>query len=98
MQAVVLSESLNLAKEWIRLPDMTAGGLLDLVQNHIKGAKDAVIDYVELLQFPSLEPIDWTERMDRLNMPVILAMAVKFGATRLIDNHLFQSMGGESHV
>lgn len=98
LQAVVLSQSLNLAKEWISQPDMTAGRLLDLVTDHIKGAKDAVIDYVELLRFPGLEEIDLAERTDQLNEPVILAMAVKFGTTRLIDNSLYQPTGGESHV
>ena len=97
-QAVVLSQSLNLALEWIRQPDMTVGRLLELVQDHINGAKDAVIDYAELLSFPALEPIGSTERTDSLIVPVILAIAVKFGTTRLIDNQLFQPIGGESHV
>ncbi|MCR2802977.1 pantoate--beta-alanine ligase [Paenibacillus soyae] len=97
-QAVVLSQSLTLAEEWIREPGMTARRLLDRVKDHIKGAKDAVIDYVELLKFPSLEEIAATERTDQLNGSVILAMAVKFGTTRLIDNSLYQPTGGVSHV
>lgn len=97
-QAVVLSQSLTLAEEWILEPDMTAKRLLQRVKDHIKGAEHADIDYVELLKFPSLEEIEDTGRTDQLTEPVILAMAVKFGTTRLIDNRLYEPTGGVSHV
>lgn len=94
-QAVVLSQALRMAKDWMKEPDITAGTLLDKAIKHIEGAKDAAIDYVELLQFPSLEPIDSTVKMEELDSTVILAMAVKFGSTRLIDNSLYQPSRGE---
>lgn len=94
-QAVVLSQALRMAEDWIKQPDMTAGGLLAGAVKHIESAKEADIDYVELLHFPSLEPIAPSVRMDQLDSTVILAMAVKFGSTRLIDNSLYQPSRGE---
>jgi len=40
------------------------------------------IDYVEVRDAETLEPID------RLNRPAVAALAVKIGRTRLIDNAL----------
>ncbi|RIX53522.1 pantoate--beta-alanine ligase [Paenibacillus nanensis] len=94
-QAVVLSQALRMANDWLKEPDITAGALLDKAVKHIEGAKDADIDYVELLQFPSLEPLDPTVKMGKLDSTVIMAMAVKFGSTRLIDNSLYQPSRGE---
>jgi len=93
-QAVVLSQSLALAKDWILEETMTAGLLLSSVKERIESAPDAVIDYVELLHYPTLEPLDEQELMHKLESPALLAMAVKFGTTRLIDNSLYHPNGG----
>ncbi|MFD0586939.1 pantoate--beta-alanine ligase [Paenibacillus sp. GCM10027627] len=92
--AVVLSQALTLAKTWIREEGMTAEQMVQRVISHIHGANNAVIDYVELLHYPSLETIDSEMEMNRISTPVILALAVKFGTTRLIDNQLYQPVGG----
>ncbi|MEK3881416.1 pantoate--beta-alanine ligase [Paenibacillus sp. PL2-23] len=97
-QAVVLSQSLQLAKEWIPQPGMTAGELVERVKNHIRGASGAAIDYVELLRFPSLEELSADAAINELPYTVILALAVKFGNTRLIDNSLYEPIGGVDHV
>lgn len=94
-QAVVLSQALRMADDWIKQPGMTAGDLLANAIQHIESAKEANIDYVELLHFPSLELIEPSVMMDQLDSTVILAMAVKFGSTRLIDNSLYQPSRGE---
>lgn len=94
-QAVVLSQALSMASDWIKEPGMTAGGLLASAIKHIEGADEAVIDYVELLYFPSLDPLEPSAKTDELDTTVILAMAVKFGSTRLIDNSLYQPSRGE---
>jgi pantoate--beta-alanine ligase len=97
-QAVRLSQALNLAKEWLEEPGMTASGLKQRVESHIREADQAIIDYVELLAYPELSLIDEEARLSSYNGTVILALAVKFGTTRLIDNRLFETSkigGGE---
>ncbi|QHW30153.1 pantoate--beta-alanine ligase [Paenibacillus rhizovicinus] len=97
-QALILSRTLNQAGELLHKPDMTAGKLLDAAKATIQSAPLAIIDYVELLHYPSLQPIEPDRRLAELNDKLILALAVKFGGTRLIDNRLFQTAGGEPHV
>ncbi|REK77218.1 pantoate--beta-alanine ligase [Paenibacillus paeoniae] len=93
-QAVVLSQSLDQARIWIQEDTMTAGLLQSRVKERIESAPDAIIDYVELLRYPSLEPLEEEELTYKLDAPVLLAMAVKFGTTRLIDNSLYHPSGG----
>ncbi|MNZ75694.1 Pantothenate synthetase [compost metagenome] len=94
LQAVVLSQALTLANTWVLEPGMTAERLVDQVKAHIRTADEAVIDYVELLSYPSLQAPDAAEALERLEQPFILALAVKFGTTRLIDNCLLEIAGG----
>jgi pantoate--beta-alanine ligase len=95
-QAVVLSRSLQEAKEMCMKPGMTSGGLLKAIREAINGVQDAIIDYVELLLYPSLEPVPEDQPLNELRETFIVALAVKFGTTRLIDNALFDHTGGES--
>ena len=44
----------------------------------------AVVDYVDLYAFPSLEPVEKVEQ------EALLAIAVKIGKTRLIDNVILE--------
>lgn len=82
-QALVLSQSLQKAKAFIQSQStFTAQELQQLVSAHILTAPLAVIDYVEVLSYPTLEPFDPSHSTSSL----IIAVAVKFGKTRLIDN------------
>jgi pantoate--beta-alanine ligase len=94
-QAVVLFQALELADGWIKDESIRAGELVRMVEGHIAGAKDARIDYVELLWYPSLLDLPPDKPLSGLEGTVILAMAVKFGDTRLIDNRLYDLSGGE---
>lgn len=98
-QAVRLSQSLKLAEEWAVQPGMTAGQLKRQVTDYIEEADQADIDYVELLAYPELSLISEEAATAELSGVTILALAVKFGTTRLIDNRLFEftspSGGGE---
>ncbi|MEI0738510.1 pantoate--beta-alanine ligase [Paenibacillus sp. JTLBN-2024] len=53
----------------------------------------AVIDYVEVAAFPALAPLADGEPVIEHNESVLMALAVKFGRTRLIDNCLLHSKG-----
>ena len=86
-QAPVLYRSLMRIDEWLAAePGLTADELKRKLADSVREAPEAVIDYVEVLSYPDLAPIAG---------PVaaaprwIAALAVKFGATRLIDNRLF---------
>ncbi|MGO4107514.1 pantoate--beta-alanine ligase [Paenibacillus sp. YAF4_2] len=88
-QAVVLSQSLALAKQWAKEPGITSEELVSRVKAKINEAGQAEIDYVEWLTYPSLEQPVWNEPIELEENKYILALAVKFGSTRLIDNALF---------
>ncbi|MDQ6418195.1 pantoate--beta-alanine ligase [Paenibacillus sp. LHD-117] len=88
-QAVRLSQSLQMAGDWLYAPGMTAGQLKRNIVSHITESELAEIDYAEFLTYPSLEPIDEQTSTATLEEQTIVALAVKFGTTRLIDNRLF---------
>jgi pantoate--beta-alanine ligase len=98
LQAVVLSKTLQQAAKWASEPEMTVERLLAKVKVNIDKASEAVIDYAELLYYPGLQAPEPRALLQTLNQPLILALAVKFGATRLIDNHLLESMEVSEHV
>lgn len=83
-QATVLSSALREAEKMLatRGNGLTPEQLKESVQSHIRRSPLAVIDYVEVLAFPSLEPVESFAPGER----IIVALAVKFGNTRLIDN------------
>ena len=53
-----------------------------LLLDRIAAASGAVLDYAAVVDAETLRP------MDRLQGEVLLALAVKFGTTRLIDNEV----------
>jgi pantoate--beta-alanine ligase len=80
-QATVLFRSLKQAQEWLQ-----EGVPLDEIKERmaamIKAEPLAEIDYVEVLTYPRLTPVQTASPGQRL----IFALAVRFGRTRLIDN------------
>jgi len=91
-QAVILSQTLKLADQWIKEPQLTVQSLVGRAQEHILQASEAIIDYVELLTFPELTRLEDDIRVSEIEQPLILACAVKFGSTRLIDNTILDKM------
>lgn len=83
-QALVLSKSLNLAKELIEKGERDTAVIKQQMENLITGEKDAVIDYIQLVDDEDLS--DLAVIKDR----VLIAVAVKFGSIRLIDNLLVE--------
>ena len=76
-QAAVLNKALQAAKD---AGKKSARDILELVRKVIGEAPLARIDYVELVDAETLQPIDFLKRNS------LLALAVFFGKTRLIDN------------
>ncbi|QDH19483.1 pantoate--beta-alanine ligase [Saccharibacillus brassicae] len=93
-EALVLSRSLREAQARIeRDGSVTSRAITDEVTQAIQASPLAEIDYVELLTFPNLEPLVADREMADLRRSggsVILALAVKFGSTRLIDNAIMK--------
>lgn len=77
--AVILSKSLFEAEELINNGERDSNKLKNLITNRIK-SENGIIDYVSIVDSNTLEDIDI------LNGDVLIALAVKIGKTRLIDN------------
>ncbi|MGA8943874.1 MAG: pantoate--beta-alanine ligase [Thermoactinomyces sp.] len=91
-QALILNQSLQEAKSLIEKGELLyANDLAAYITKRIKSQPLAKIDYVEVRSYPKLEPV---ERVDR--QPSIVAVAVYFGKTRLIDNFLFDGKGEQA--
>ncbi|MGB9826446.1 MAG: pantoate--beta-alanine ligase, partial [Desulfofundulus sp.] len=78
--AVVLPRSLEAARRAYESGERDAGRLVELVRGMISAEPRARIDYVDIRSIPNLEPVS------RIDRPALLALAVHFGSTRLIDN------------
>lgn len=78
--ATVLPRSLEAARRAYESGERDAGRLVELVRGIIAAEPRAQADYVEIRSIPDLKPIT------KLGGPALLALAVRFGATRLIDN------------
>lgn len=79
--ALVLSRSLKAAKEAFDKGERSVAKLVGMVKEQIAAEPMSNIDYVEIYGLPGLTVVGETLEQDAL-----LAVAVKFGTTRLIDN------------
>lgn len=88
-QALVIHQSLKQAKDLLVKGELIeARDVIRFISEQIQTQPLARIEYVEALSYPKLEPV---ERLDE--QPSIVAVAVYFGKTRLIDNFLFKGRG-----
>jgi pantoate--beta-alanine ligase len=78
--ALILSRSLQAAREAVDAGERDVTALRRLVTDMITEQSGGVIDYVEIVEAGNLKALE------RLSGRVLLALAVKFGSTRLIDN------------
>ncbi|MDO3409641.1 pantoate--beta-alanine ligase [Saccharibacillus sp. CPCC 101409] len=101
-EALVLSRSLREASARIESEaEVTPEQIVAGVTGSIQASPLAQIDYVELLTFPELQPLDPKRDLSDLRDSggsVILALAVKFGSTRLIDNAILNLKEAPLHV
>ena len=79
-EATVLSRSLALAKQQLRMGERRAARVLGAMRRHIRQQPDARIEYIAAVDAETLAPLA------RLQGRVAVMLAVRFGATRLIDN------------
>lgn len=81
-QAVILNQSLNLAMEAIDAGEKDAVVIKSIIEKNLQTCPLAKIDYVEIVSFDNIQPIDTIEGA------VLIAIAVYIGTTRLIDNRI----------
>lgn len=81
--ATCLSKSIALGESIIK-KGLPAGELKDRMEKIIKGEPLAKMDYLEIVDLNTLQPVEC------INDSVLVAMAVHFGKTRLIDNFIYE--------
>ncbi len=82
--AAVLFKSLKAAEKAVEQGERDAGTILRLVRDMVSSVPEAGIDYIELRNNLDLNPVEV------IDCPVLLALAVRFGQTRLIDNTVLE--------
>lgn len=86
-EAIWLYKSLSMGKQLVAEGETNPTRIVQEVTRIINQKTNGKIDYVELLSYPTLENISI------INQTVILAVAVYFEQTRLIDNLIFNHNG-----
>lgn len=81
--ATCLSKSIALGESIIK-KGLPARELKDRMEKIIKGEPLAKMDYLEIVDLNTLQPVEC------INDSVLVAMAVHFGKTRLIDNFIYE--------
>lgn len=81
-KALCLYLSLKLAKRMVEEGERRAETIKEAVQKHIEAVEGARIDYVEIVQPHTLEPVQ------EVHKGHVMALAVYLGKARLIDNEV----------
>jgi pantoate--beta-alanine ligase len=87
--ALVLWNSLQRADELIRRGERNSGIIRERMREVILTAQDPAIDYIALVDPQTLQPVE------EIRGPILAALAVRIGGTRLIDNQLLNGAEAE---
>ena len=79
-EAPVLFQSLQKAKKRILSGERNPKKIIAAIRSHIQNNSHSLIDYIECVHADTLAPLTV------LKGKILIALAVKFGSTRLIDN------------
>ncbi len=85
--ALVLNRSLHVGKALVEAGETSAQAVKQAVTQEIEKEPMAKIDYVDVVDFDSVTPI---EKLDAANGSILVAIAVYIGKTRLIDNFIVE--------
>lgn len=86
VQARCLIQALRLAEERIRTGEHRTDVIVEAMRSHITTAGPCTIDYVEVVDPETMQPLS------RIGARSLLAVAVRIGSTRLIDNVLVETV------
>ena len=81
---LVLSQAVKLGQKLVAEGEKSAVAVTDAMSELISAEPLAKIDYVSMVSWDSIEPVETIEG------PVLVAMAVYIGKTRLIDNFIYE--------
>ena len=84
--ALVLSRSLNIGHGMLNAGERNASKIRHAIVDEINKEPMAEIDYVSIVDSLTLKDVEGD-----ITAPVLVAMAVKIGSTRLIDNFSFEA-------
>ncbi|MFD0670379.1 pantoate--beta-alanine ligase [Cohnella sp. GCM10027633] len=87
LQSLALSRSLSKADGWIA-EGASAVQLSRKLSEDIRNSPLADIDYVEIVSYPDMRRLEGNEPLREAAQSILIALAVRFGRTRLIDNKL----------
>lgn len=82
--ALILSKSLKIGKELIDKGERDTAAIVTAIKENIESELLAKIDYVKIVDSETMQQVSKIEK------PVLCAMAVYIGKTRLIDNFSFK--------
>jgi len=83
-EALVLQKSLKEAEKWIKEGERSASRIEEKIKNLIREESSGEIDYVEVRSAENLK------KLEEISGKVLIALAVRFGSTRLIDNRVLE--------
>lgn len=83
LAAVVLSSAIRCGEKMIREGEKKKERIIHVMKLMIEAEPLAKIDYIEIVKWDNLEPVELIEG------PVLAAIAVYIGNTRLIDNFIY---------
>ena len=86
-QSVVLSQAVSAARERVEAGEQEAGAIVESMRLTLARASEGRVQYAEVVDVETLQPLDRIEP----GQAVLAAVAVHFGATRLIDNAFAQA-------
>ena len=81
-QASIIFESLCLAEDFVKRGERNTSVIVQGVREKLESAEGVRVEYVEAVDDRDLQPVK------RVREPTLLAVAVRIGDTRLIDNAL----------
>jgi pantoate--beta-alanine ligase len=84
-EAVVVPRSLGLARELVRAGEHDARRIKSAMRRLIQSRSHGLVDYIEIVDLDELTPVS------RVTGRALIALAVRFGRTRLIDNLVVRS-------
>ncbi len=79
-QAPILYQALLEGTDLVRNGEKNAGIIQEKITQRIRNDSNGKIEYIEIRQADNLAAVE------RINCPVVIALAAHFGSTRLIDN------------
>ncbi len=88
-QACCLYQALCDAREMIRSGEKKSEHIIKRMSDIIKNAGPCEIDYISIVDTETIEDVE------QINKPVLIALAVKIGPARLIDNVIVDSNGND---